>query len=336
MPDLAAVVTGFGNHRALVLGDMVADEYVIGRPARISREAPVLILLHSSTSLRPGGATNSAYNLHRLGARTAVVGIIGDDETGHQLRRTLDDEGIDTSCLLVDPHRPTSTKTRILARGAQEVQQQIVRIDRLDPSPIDGRLRDALIDALHSLLPRVDALVISDYELGAISPELIDASLPLARRHGIVSVADAHGDLQRFRGITAATPNEPEAAATLHLDITTGDDLDHAGAALLADMEAEGILITRASEGIALYQPDHLPYKLGVALPDNTQIVDPTGAGDTVAAVFTLALVGGATMRQAAYLGNIAGGEVVRRLGAAALTPEELLAAVQRCPLPPP
>ncbi len=320
----------------LVLGDMVADEYVVGRPARISREAPVLILHHSQTFVRPGGATNTAYNLCTLGASTAVVGVIGDDEMGRLLRDTLERSCIDTSGLIVDPGRPTSTKTRVLAKGTQEVQQQIVRVDRVDVSPVDGVLRDRMIEAVCRALCEVDALLISDYENGVISQEVIDAVLPEARRRRITVIVDSHGDLFRFKGVTAATPNQPEAEATLRTAITNDVDLEAAGRTILDGMGAEGILITRGSEGVALFERDRPPYILPIAMRRESEVVDPAGAGDTVAAVFTLAVSSGATMRTAAFLGDVAGGEVVRKVGAASITREELAAAVAGCHLPAP
>lgn len=324
----------FSQRRILVLGDMVADEYVMGRPARISREAPVLILHYAGSFVRLGGATNTAYNLSCLGASTRVVGIIGDDEMGRRLREALADAGIDTTCLLIDDSRPTSTKTRIVGKGSQqEVQQQIVRIDRVDSSPISSSMRDDLIDGLCRSLLTVDAILVSDYENGVISPEVIGACLPLARERGIATVVDSHGDLFRFRGVTAATPNQPEAASSLDRALESEADLDAAGAALLEGMQAESVLITRGSEGVVLYRQESMPYRLPIALSSESEVVDPTGAGDTVAAVFTLALTSGMSPQQAAYLSNVAGGEVVRRLGAAALSPSELEDAASRTKL---
>jgi len=315
---------------------MVADEYLLGRPSRISREAPVLILHFSGSFVRPGGATNTAYNLCRLGAMTRVVGVVGDDEMGRRLRQTLEQEGMTTAGLIVDSSRPTSTKTRVLAKGIQEVQQQIVRIDRVDDSTIEGSLRDAMIDAVCRSIPELDALLVSDYENGVISQEVIDACLPRAREHGLRVIVDSRGDLFRFKQVTAATPNQPEAESTLQRSIKDESDLDAAGAALLEGMEAEAVLLTRGSEGIALFERDRPPYKAPISIANDNEVVDPTGAGDTVAAVFTLAIASGATMRQAAYLGNVAGGEVVRRLGAATLTVQELAGGVQRTRLQPP
>jgi D-glycero-beta-D-manno-heptose-7-phosphate kinase len=326
--DFDGILSRFANRRVLVLGDMVADEYLIGRPTRISREAPVLILALNESFVRPGGATNTAYNLCTLGARTSVVGVVGDDEPGRRLTSALRERGMDTTSLLVDPHRPTSTATRVVAKGTQEVQQQVVRVDRIETGPMDVKIRDRMISLAVAALDSAEALVFSDYEHGVISQEVIDACLPKARQRGIVITVDSHGDLARFKGVTAATPNQPEAAASVLTTIETEDDLNRAGRQLLADMEATGILITRGSQGIALYERDREPYHLPVALSDGAQVIDATGAGDTVSAVFTLALTCGSGMREAAYLANVAGGAVVRLLGAATLSLEELRAAV--------
>jgi D-glycero-beta-D-manno-heptose-7-phosphate kinase len=312
----------------------VADEYVVGRPSRISREAPVLILHFSESFVRPGGATNTAYNLSSLGAQARVVGAIGHDEMGRRLRSALDEVGVETAGLIVDAGRPTSTATRVLAKGVQEVQQQIVRIDRIARNTVDGQVRDQMIDAVRDGIRDVDALLISDYENGVISPEVLDICLPEARRHGCRIIVDAHGDLFRFRDITAATPNQPEAESTLNRTIEGDDDLRSAGEALVHGMRALGVLITRGSQGVALFQADGSSCTFPASVSREAEVVDPTGAGDTVAAVFTLALTSGAPMQVAAYLANIAGGEVVRKVGAATMTGEELLAAVRTCPEP--
>jgi rfaE bifunctional protein kinase chain/domain len=327
--DYRALIGRFHERRVLVLGDMVADEYVVGRPSRISREAPVLILHFSESFVRPGGATNTAYNVSSLGARARVVGTIGDDEMGIRLQSALDGVGVDTRGLVVDTGRPTSTATRVLAKGMQEVQQQIVRIDRIARHAVDGMARDRMIEAVCDGIREVDALLISDYENGVISPAVLDICLPEARRQGCEIIVDAHGDLFRFHDITAATPNQPEAESTLNLAIESDEELRAAGQALVEGMQAQGVLITRGSEGMALFQADGSDCTFAASVRRESEVVDPTGAGDTVAAVFTLALTSGASMPVAAYLANIAGGEVVRKVGAATLTGPELLAAVE-------
>ena len=254
---------------------------------------------------------------------------------GRRLVESLGAYGIDTSGLLIDTTRPTSTKTRIIAKGTQEVRQQVVRIDRVDETVVDGSLRDRMIDLVRASLPWCHALLISDYENGVVSQELLDHCLPQAVESGVTVTADSHGDLFRFRGVTAATPNQPEAAATLRMTIESEESLYDAGARLLEGMAARAVLITRGSEGVALFQPDEPPYMLPAVIANESEVVDPTGAGDTVAAVFTLALASGASARDAAHLANVAGGQVVRRLGAATVTRAELRRGLTRAALLP-
>jgi D-glycero-beta-D-manno-heptose-7-phosphate kinase len=319
---MAQCLARFAAKRVLVLGDMVTDEYIVGRPARISREAPVLVLHHSQDFVRPGGAANVAYNLASLGASTAVAGVIGDDNSGNRLRQVLTDLGIDTDGLLTEEGRRTATKTRIVGGGTQEIRQQIVRIDRVDVSELDRPTAGRLISILRSALAGVDAVVIADYENGVISPEVVEACLPAAKDRDILVAVDSHGDLFRFRGATVATPNQPEAEATLGRQIDDLSGLERAGRDLLAGMDSSGILLTRGSEGMSLFErncePVHLP-------PSNRrEVFDPTGAGDTTCAVFTLAMLSGASMTEAAVLSNLAAGEVVKKLGAASVTVDDL------------
>ncbi len=255
---------------------------------------------------------------------------------GRRLLATLEDGGISTRGVVVDPSRPTSTKTRVLGRGTQEVQQQIVRIDRVDTSVPDQRVIDRLADFFLSALPDSDAVLVSDYESGVISPELLDSCLPKASDGGRVVTVDSHGDLLRFKGITAATPNQPEVEGTLGREIRSEEELDGAGCELLEKMGARGVLITRGSQGVALFERDRPIYRLPVALNGEGEVVDPTGAGDTVSAVFTLAISSGSSMREAAYIGNVAGGLVVRKYGAATVTPDELRGAVEHARIEPP
>ncbi len=319
---LHATLQGFAGRRVLVLGDMLADEYIIGRPSRLSREAPIPVLEWVDRYIVPGGATNLARNCRALGAMVAVCGTIGDDEPGRALAACLADEGIATTGLVSEAGRPTATATRVIGGGPQIVSQQIARIDRVVREPIATETQARLIAFLEGAIPDYDALVVSDYEHGVIAPALIAAALPLARQHGLTITVDAHGDLGRFVGITIATPNQDEAAASLGRPLRTDDDLCRAGRDLARQMDAQGVLITRGSEGLSLVERDgacqHLP---AAAL---SEVRDATGAGDTVSAVMTLALAAGAAPLDAARLSNLAAGIVVRRLGAAIVTPEEL------------
>ncbi|WIG61727.1 MAG: D-glycero-beta-D-manno-heptose 1-phosphate adenylyltransferase/ D-glycero-beta-D-manno-heptose-7-phosphate kinase [Ktedonobacterales bacterium] len=323
---LLALVRRFAGKRVLVAGDMVADEYIVGAPERISREAPVLILRHADQFTVPGGATNPGVNARTLGAEVFLAGVVGDDEPGQRLCAVLRGHGVHMDGLFNEPGRPTSTKTRILAGGTQLVQQQIVRVDRVDDSEPSDDCIERMIAYLQRMIPTVDALILSDYDGGVINKAIIEATLPLARAHGKLIIVDSHGDLARFQNVTALTPNQPEAEATLGIRITDRVSLEHAGARLLEETQARGVLITRGSEGMSLFERGQPP--IHIPASNLTAVADPTGAGDTVAATFTLALAAGATMAEAALLANIAAGRVVRLIGCATNTPDELSAAI--------
>ena len=326
---LRSLIGSFSGKRVLVIGDMVADEYLIGRPARISREAPVLILELSEERTVPGGATNVAVNTRTLGAEVFLAGVVGDDLPGRRLRRAISDLGMHQDGLVTDLQRPTSTKTRVMAGSPQIVQQHIVRIDRVDTSEVGEPSKGQILDYVQQVLPTVDAVVLSDYENGVISPDIIKICIPLARKLHKIVVADSHGSLSRFQGVTALTPNQPEAELSLGITINTLAELNEAGQRLLDVCHARGVLITRGSEGMSLFEEGKPPLHLPVHRLDNaSEIVDTNGAGDTVAATFTLALTAGASMAGAAYIANAAAALVVRRLGCASNTPQELMSII--------
>jgi D-glycero-beta-D-manno-heptose-7-phosphate kinase len=327
---LARLSGQFSGKRVLVVGDMVADEYILGAPLKVSREAPVLVLGQRDTFTVPGGATNPGVNARTLGAEVYLSGVIGDDASGHRLLDKLQEYGVHTEGLLCAPGRPTYTKTRVLAGDRQLRQQQIVRIDLVSEDGLSDEVTERMQTYISETLPQVDAIILSDYENGVISPAIIGTVLPLARELEKIVVVDSHGDLARFKGVTALTPNQPEAEATFGEPVTGIESLERAGERLLTVTESEGVLITRGSEGMSLFERGRTPVHLPVSdLTRVTEIFDPTGAGDTVAATFTLALTAGGAMADAAALANIAAGLVVRRLGCATNTPEELLAAIE-------
>jgi rfaE bifunctional protein kinase chain/domain len=326
---LGSMIRSFKEKRLLVIGDMVADEYLIGRPTRISREAPVLILELDEERTIPGGASNVAVNAGSLGAEVFLTGVVGDDLPGQRLRQAIKERRMHQEGLFTDATRPTSTKTRIMAGSPQIVQQHVVRIDRVDTSEVCEPYKSRIIDYIQQMLPAIDAVVLSDYENGVISPDIIETCIPAARALNKVIVVDSHGSLFRFQGVTALTPNQPEAELTLGMTITTPSELDEAGERLLEGSNTQGVLITRGSEGMSLFEKGRSPLHLPVhRLPLAPEIVDTNGAGDTVAATFTLALTAGASMAEAAYLANAAAALVVRRLGCASNTPEELMSII--------
>lgn len=326
---VAELIASFTGKRILVIGDMVADEYLIGDPRRISREAPVLILDLNEERTVPGGATNVAVNARTLEAEILLAGVVGDDLPGQRLRKALDELGMHQEGLVTDASRPTSTKTRIIAGNSQVVHQHIVRVDRVDTSEVGEPCLSQIVDYIQRVLPTVDAVMISDYENGMISPAVLECCLPLARQLKKVIVVDSHEKLFRFQGVTALTPNQPEAERTTGITITDEESLNKAGRQLLAGSKAQSVLITRGSEGMSLFvageEPLHMP--VHVLNHHASKVADTNGAGDTVAATFTLALTTGASFAEAAYLANAAAALVVRQLGCASNSPRELMGA---------
>src|SRR5947207_13536752 len=231
--SLHSLVSSFANKRVLVIGDMVADEYLIGKPTRIAREAPVLILELDEERTIPGGAANVAVNTRTLGAEVFLAGVVGDDLPGRRLRRAISDLGMHQDGLVTDLQRPTSTKTRVMAGSPQIVQQHIVRIDRVDTSEVDEPSKGQILDYVQQVLPTVDAVVLSDYENGVISPDIIKVCIPLARQLHKIVVVGSHGSISRFQGVTALTPNQPEAELSLGITINTLVELNDAGQRLL-------------------------------------------------------------------------------------------------------
>jgi rfaE bifunctional protein kinase chain/domain len=318
MSRLPELLQQFKGKRVVVLGDFVADVFVYGEISRISREAPVLILNHRDTQVVPGGGANAVHNLRVLGADPLPVGILGDDEEGKQLIRYFKKLGIDTSGIRVTRSYRTPTKMRILAGAVHSARQQIVRLDSGGPTSKTNE-RTFLERKLKSLMPRADALLVSDYGYGAILPDLVSG---FAGKR-IPATVDSRFAMTAFSGLTAATPNEPEVEAAL--GITIGNDMDKlewAGRTLMRKLKHDALLITRGKDGMALFEKSakttHIP------IHGTDEIADVTGAGDTVISVFTLALAAGGSFADAARLANYAGGIVVMKHGTRPVTYNEL------------
>ncbi len=319
---IAALLDTFRGRRVLVAGDLVCDEYVYGETARVSREAPVLILRHVGRRVIPGGAGNAALNLAALGARPVAVGVLGAGETSGALLRALESHGVDTRGVLRDPERVAVRKTRIMAGGAHGQKQQILRIDEEDPVPVPERLARELARRAEEIMAGCDAALLSDYGYGVLSPPVRDALLAVARRRAAPVCADSRYALRDFHGVTYATPNEDEAQSAWGRAIRDDADLAEAAGALRASLDAEFLLLTRGREGMAVAERDGTFTKLPVF--GETEAADVTGAGDTVAATSLLALAGGASPVEAAALASIAAGIVVQKHGAATTSREEI------------
>jgi rfaE bifunctional protein kinase chain/domain len=318
MSKLQDLLRKFKGKRIVVLGDFVADVFVYGEISRVSREAPVLVLNHRETQVVPGGGANAVHNLRALGAEPLPIGILGDDAEGNQLIKYFKKLGIDTGGIRVTKSYRTPTKMRILAGAVHSQRQQIVRLDSGGPTSKTNE-RKFLERKLKSLLPRADALLVSDYGFGIILPDLVSG----VAGNGIPATVDSRFAMTAFSGMTAATPNEPEVEAAL--GITIGNDMDKlewAGRTLMRRLKHSALLITRGKDGMALFERSakttHIP------IHGTDEIADVTGAGDTVISVFTLALAAGGTFADAARLANYAGGIVVMKHGTRPVTYNEL------------
>jgi D-glycero-beta-D-manno-heptose-7-phosphate kinase len=323
---LRRVSGSFLARTILVVGDVICDEYLIGKPARISREAPVIILKFTDRDVRLGGAANAANNVHALGARVVPVGVVGADRAGDEVLELFSGVGIPADGIVVDPTRPTPVKTRIMAGGYQATRQQVVRLDREPPSELPPLAEDALLARLRALGPRVDGILVSDYGYGTVSPRIFEALKTLARESDAVLTVDSRYDLPRFCGVTAATPNEAELGELTGEAVDDERALEKAARQLLERLDARLLLVTRGSQGMALLEREGGSTFIPIFGTD--EIADVTGAGDTVIGTFTLALAAGAAPVDAATLANMAGGIVVMKRGTATVTREELTQAL--------
>jgi D-glycero-beta-D-manno-heptose-7-phosphate kinase len=325
---LEAIALGFRGRRVLVLADLVADEFVYGRVERVSREAPVLILRHDTTDVRLGGGANAVHNIRTLGAQPLPFGLLGADAHGKRLRALLREKGISASGVLRADGYATPVKARILAGRAHSTKQQIVRLDRYQPLVARSGARRELERRLRAFRGTVDGVLVSDYGCGLLDAALVRAAVGFARERGIPVTVDSRFALLRFRGMTAVTPNEPEVEEAL--GVTIGHDrrkLESAGRELLQRLGCKAVLVTRGSDGMALFERGRAP--LHIPVHGSDQVADVTGAGDTVIATFTLALASGASPEEAARLANYAGGIVVMKHATATVSADELVAAVR-------
>jgi rfaE bifunctional protein kinase chain/domain len=321
---LADIVESFPRQRIVLYGDLVADEYVFGEISRVSREAPVLILRHRETQLVPGGGANAANNLADLGAAVLPVGLVGDDEAGRALVDCFRRKRVDASGIVRLRGWTTTTKTRYLAGWTHTTRQQVLRVDREPAAQVPARVRAALAGKARERASKAGAVLVSDYGCGAVAPDAVRKL-----RAGLVTLDSRYSMLDyRKAGITAATPNEPELEALYHTRI--GNDtrrLEQLAARTLRRMGLSALLVTRGKDGMALFERRRRPSYIPIYGSD--QVADVTGAGDTVIAVFTLALAAGAGYPEAAQLANYAGGIVVMKRGTATVTRAELLAAIR-------
>lgn len=312
------IISKFKEKSILVLGDMMLDEFIKGGVSRISPEAPVPVVDVDSTYVVPGGAANVVNNLSVLGAKVYVAGAVGKDVEGEKLTDILKEKKVDVSGVMVDKDRPTTLKTRIIAHN-----QQVVRVDREKRAEIGESTANKLLEYVTSIIPEIDAIVVSDYNKGVATSQLLDEVIKLAKEHKrIITVDPKVQNILNYRGATAVTPNQFEASAVVGISIINETSIRNMGQKLLTMLECDAVLITKGKDGMYLFEKDgnvvHIPAIV-------QEVFDVTGAGDTVVSTFTLALASGANMIDAAKLSNYAAGVVVRKVGTATVLPEEIL-----------
>lgn len=343
--------------KILVIGDFAIDEMVFGQTERISREAPVLILQHSETKIILGTASNAANNISSInGGKVGAIGVYGDDYYGGVLIKTLNDAKINTDFMVMDKTRKTTTKTRISGSCSQSITQQIVRIDRQTKAPLSDETEKKVIENIKKAIPLYDGVILSDYHLGCLTGNVIKAAIETAKTNGKIIVADIQKDMEKYRGVTAITPNQPDSEKFLGYFIQDEESLKKAGEDLTKRLDLKYTLITRGEKGMVLFENatqntgsvsniNSKDLKYADAAKQNSaenshtkpvmttipafnkkEVFDVTGAGDTVVAAFTLALCAGLSPKEAMVVGNLAASIVIRQFGCHTTNLEELKA----------
>jgi D-beta-D-heptose 7-phosphate kinase/D-beta-D-heptose 1-phosphate adenosyltransferase len=324
---LEQILDRASSRRITVIGDLMLDEFVWGKVGRISPEAPVPVVEVTGESSYPGGAANVVRNLREFVDRVAIIGLLGKDRSGQQLRELLSEQNIDTSNAVEEATFHTIVKTRIIAR-----HQQVVRVDREKfVGPSASQIAE-VVAGVRKNIPEIDAIIFEDYGKGFLSTELVSQIAGAARSAGKIVAADPNPrNLVEWRGLTVIKPNRTEAFNAAGISDGEPDivpsrdaDLNRAGETLLKKWETENVLITLGEHGMMLFQEKEAPHYIPAKAQE---VFDVSGAGDTAIALFTLGLACGATPTEAAQIANHASAVVVSKLGTATVTRDELMAS---------
>lgn len=315
-PEKTARIIGrFKTKRVLVLGDLMLDRYIWGAVSRISPEAPVPVVEVKKDSVCLGGAGNVAQNLSSLGAEPVLAGVVGDDPEGRWIR----DHAVVSRGVFFDGSRPTTVKTRIIAH-----HQQVVRVDLEQKGTLSDKLEKKILDFIKK--EEYDGLIISDYNKGIVNPSLMAKVLPLANKRGLAVFADPKvTHFRLYSPVTLITPNHFEAEKIVGHGCQTDAEVERAGPEILSLVSCRYLIIKRGEQGMTVFEQKKRPLHIPTVA---REVFDVTGAGDTVIAAATLALLSGATIGEAARIANAAAGIVVGKIGTATVTPEELQAAL--------
>lgn len=322
---LTKLVPQLANHHILVLGDVILDEYLIGKAQRLSREAPIPVLEFESRHYIPGGAANPAANVVSLGSQAIQAGVVGADDAADQLRQQLDERGIDTSALVIDRDKPTTLKTRILAQMGLRFPQQIARIDTISRKAVGHFVEAGLLQIIQRQIPNIKAILFSDYQNGLLTSSMVQ----LVKQVGsgrVMLIVDTQGALEKYQGFDIVKCNADDASDYLQRILRTDEDFAEAAIELAEALNVkQAMVITRGGDGATVVEEGEVSH---CTAPHVSDVYDTVGAGDTWIAVLTLAVVAGATVHDAAMLANVASGVVVQHMGNYAPSPADLLQAL--------
>jgi rfaE bifunctional protein kinase chain/domain len=315
--QLVRIIHKFKKKKVLVLGDLMLDKYIWGNVSRISPEAPVPVVEVKRDSLCLGGAGNVAQNLSILEACPLLVGIVGADEEGRWIKNSVPD----SRGIFIDKARPTTVKTRIIAH-----HQQVVRVDLERKGTIPAELEKKMLNFIRS--QKYQGMLISDYNKGIVNSSLISKTLFFAKEHRIPVFVDPKVEnFALFSSVTLVTPNHFEAEKIVHHDCRTDAQVEKAGFEILSLISSRYLIIKRGEQGMTVFEKGRTPVHIPTVA---REVFDVTGAGDTVIAAATLALLSGASISEAASLSNAAAGIVVGKIGTASVSPKELIAALEK------
>lgn len=314
-----AVQTGFAKQRILVLGDLMVDEYILGKVGRISPEAPVPVLNYRGTERSAGGASNVALNMHAMGGKLSMAGVAYLDDSGIWLREFLSAAAIDTEGIVAEDNRMTTVKTRFATKV-----QQLLRVDREDSRPIKERTQAQILDHMTRHISEWDAVVLSDYCKGVFeNPDFVRRIIRICNdNHVIVTIDSKSRHIDAFENADFVKPNNLELENAVNIEISDLESLDRAGKVYLERSRAKSIIVTRGAEGISIFERGSRRRDYASKA---VQVFDVTGAGDTVISTVTLGLASGLSLDDAVVLANIAAGVVIGKRGTAVVTKEELL-----------
>jgi len=320
---LRELLGNFKGRKIAVVGDLMVDRYYWGNVSRISPEAPVPVVEIVEEQVRLGGAANVANNIQTLGGEPMLVGLVGNDHPGQMFLEILKDRNLSGKGIVTDASRPTTIKTRVIAHG-----QHVVRIDNESKMESPEHVKSLIIDAVKYSIHELDAIIIEDYNKGVVTKEVIHELIAVARKYNkIITVDPKFNNFFEYKHVTVFKPNRREVEDVIGGRLKTLAEVEKAGKQLVADLQAENVLITRSEEGMSLFEANgDITHEKTIA----ANVQDVSGAGDTVISTLTMALASGATIREAATLSNCAAGIVVAEVGIVAIQPEALIDAALR------